>query len=135
VLPPNQGILTLPSGAELNVDKKTWIKPEIPTASHSIRTRHWLAQQLQLTEVVPATYYQPASKEASSELCTCKVVHKGWVVIDHKSNPQPADKWIDIAQDHIGQLQAYRETLESLSDKPVISTLVHFSCGGRVSRG
>lgn len=52
---------------------------------------------------------------------------EGWIVIDHKSNPQPKDKWLDIAQEHSGQLKSYRDALEALSGKPVISTLVHFS--------
>lgn len=55
---------------------------------------------------------------------------EGWIVIDHKSNPQPKEKWTEIAQEHSGQLQAYREVLESLSGKPVLETLIHFSVSG-----
>lgn len=54
----------------------------------------------------------------------------GWIIIDHKSNPQPKEKWLEIAQNHTGQLKAYRDTLETLSGKPVISTLVYFSISG-----
>ncbi|RCX07143.1 PD-(D/E)XK nuclease superfamily protein [Marinomonas foliarum] len=54
----------------------------------------------------------------------------GWIIIDHKSNPQPREKWLEIAQKHTGQLKAYRDTLETLSGKPVISTLVYFSISG-----
>jgi ATP-dependent exoDNAse (exonuclease V) beta subunit len=233
VLPPNQDTLTLPSGATLGVDIKTWVKPETPTATANNRTRYWLAPQLQMTEVVPADYYQPASKQIATKLSTCAVVHdfgsrisinckpdmdqlgsvlhhclalvlakpdiaidiideliksqvpgtlqgdqihnqglalldwintqhpnailhtempimkvlsggslrqgaidlvvetsEGWIVIDHKSNPQPKEKWTEIAQEHSGQLQAYREVVESLSGKPVLETMIHFSVSG-----
>lgn len=55
---------------------------------------------------------------------------KGWIVVDHKSNPQPKDKWLEIAQTHSSQLKAYRECLETLSSKPVLTTLIHFSVSG-----
>ena len=51
----------------------------------------------------------------------------GWVIIDHKSNPQPLDKWPDIAVEHSGQLKAYKDAVEELSNKPVLKTLIHFS--------
>ena len=233
VLPPTTGSLSLPSGATLNVDMKTWIKPETPTASPAVRTRHWLAPGLNLTETVSADYYQSASSQAPTGNATCNVVHdfgsrisingkpdmervgdivhhclalalskpdidveildslanenipgilqgeqilnqglalidwintrypnailhtelpilkmldggslrlgavdlaietsEGWVVIDHKSNPQPKEKWIEIAQDYSGQLQAYKEAIESLSGKPVLETFIHFSVSG-----
>ena len=235
VLPPDQGVLTLPSGATLNVDMRTWIKPEVPSASQANRTRHWLAPQLQLSEVPAVVYYRPAWKEASREHSQGTIVHnfgsritingkpdmdklgsvlhhclalvlakpntevdilnelveaqipgavqgeqmlnrglalidwiktqypqavlhteipimlqledgsvrqgaidlavetnQGWVVIDHKSNPQPRDTWLETALEYSGQLHAYREALERLSDKPVIKTLVHFSVSGGV---
>lgn len=233
IIPPNQNTLTLPSGVTLDVDIKTWIKPETPMPTANSRTRYWLAPQLQMTETVSADYYQPASKKIATEHSTCTVVHdfgsrisingkpdmnqlgsvlhhclalvlakpdiavetldklvkdqipgtllgdqihnqglalfdwintqhpdailhtempimkvlddgslrqgaidlvvetsEGWIVIDHKSNPQPKEKWTEIAQEHSGQLQAYREVLESLSGKPVLETLIHFSVSG-----
>lgn len=55
---------------------------------------------------------------------------EGWVVIDHKSNPQPRDQWLEIAEEHSGQLQSYRDALTGLSSKPMIGTLIHFSVSG-----
>lgn len=233
VLPPKQNALSLSSGATLNVDMKTWIMPENPIESHSIRSRNWLTPQLQLTEAAPSAYFQPASRETPIEQCSCKVIHnfgsrisingkpdmdrlgnvlhhclalvlskpdikvdalnelvisqipgtiqgdqifcqgialfdwiktqypdatlhtempitvalsdgglrqgtidlvvetdKGWIVIDHKSNPQPESKWCEIAQEYSGQLQAYSAALEKLSNKPVFRTLIHFSVSG-----
>ncbi|MEL0638505.1 UvrD-helicase domain-containing protein [Marinomonas sp. TI.3.20] len=232
-LPPAQGLLKLSSGATLNVDKQTWIKSDVASASTNTRSRHWLAPKLQLTEVTAVDYFQPASKIPPHTQSACSVLHdfgnripingkpnmdqlgsvlhhclalvlakpdldveilnelvkaelpgvvqgdhifkqglalfdwvktrypdavlhtempimlmlsdgglrqgaidlvveadEGWIVIDHKSNPQPKDKWLDIAQEHSGQLKAYRDALEVLSGKPVISTLVHFSVSG-----
>lgn len=235
VLPPTPGSLSLPSGATLNVDMKTWIKPETPTASSTIRTRHWLAPQLNLTETVPDDYYQPASKLAPTGTSTCNVIHdfgsrilvngkpdmervgnivhhclalvlstpdidvkildnlisaqipgtlqgeqihnqglalidwinthhphaihhtempimqmlsngslrqgaidlvvetsEGWILIDHKSNPQPKSKWTEIAKEHSGQLHAYQHAIEHFSSKPVLRTLLHFSVSGGI---
>lgn len=55
---------------------------------------------------------------------------EGWIVIDHKSNPQPKEQWLTIAKEHSGQLQAYREAIEALSGQKVIKTLIHFSVSG-----
>lgn len=54
----------------------------------------------------------------------------GWIIIDHKSNPQPKDKWKEIASSYSGQLNSYKESLIKLSDKPVLSTLIYFSVSG-----
>lgn len=233
ILPPGQGTLSLPSGATLNVDMKTWIMPDTPTATPNVRTRSWLAPQLRLTEAPAVAYYQPASQQVDNGQSTCTVEHdfnsritlngkpdmdqlgsvlhhcmalilakpdididildqlvntqlpgvlqteqilnqgralidwiktqypgavlhtempimltlsdgslrqgaidlvigtdEGWIVIDHKSNPQPKDLWLEVAKEHSGQLQAYREALETLSGKTVIKTLIHFSVSG-----
>lgn len=232
-LPPAKGLLTLSSGATLNVEKQTLVKPDVPSASTNTRARHWLAPQLQLTEIAAVDYFQPASKIPPHMQSTCTALHdfrtripingkpsmgqlgsvlhhclalifakpdldvdilnelveaeipgvvqgdhifrqglalfdwvktqypdavlhpempimlmlndgslrqgaidlvvetdEGWIIIDHKSNPQPKDKWLDTAHEHSGQLKAYRDALQVLSNKPVISTLVHFSVSG-----
>ena len=56
----------------------------------------------------------------------------GWVIVDHKSNPQPKADWLQVATRHSGQLAAYAEALEDLSGKPVLGTLIHFSVSGGV---
>jgi ATP-dependent helicase/nuclease subunit A len=57
-------------------------------------------------------------------------LENGWVIIDHKSNPQPTSKWCEISLEHSGQLAAYANALSQLSDKPVLKTLIHFSVSG-----
>jgi ATP-dependent exoDNAse (exonuclease V) beta subunit len=61
----------------------------------------------------------------------------GWVIVDHKSNPQPKAEWPRLAAEHSDQLAAYADALASLGGKPVRDTLIHFSVSGglvRVSR-
>jgi len=45
--------------------------------------------------------------------------HEGWVLIDHKSNPSPAARWDELAEEHIGQLEAYAKAIHMASGKPV----------------
>lgn len=58
----------------------------------------------------------------------------GWILIDHKSNPQPKAEWLRLAAQHSGQLSAYAEALCALSGKPVLETLIHFSVSGGIVR-
>ena len=43
----------------------------------------------------------------------------GWILVDHKSTPQGAQQWGDLAMTHAGQLAAYRDVLEAASGLPV----------------
>ena len=45
--------------------------------------------------------------------------HEGWVLIDHKSNPSPMARWDELADDHLGQLEAYAKAIHMASGKPV----------------
>jgi ATP-dependent exoDNAse (exonuclease V) beta subunit len=58
----------------------------------------------------------------------------GWVVIDHKSNPQPRSEWLPLAATHSGQLAVYADALADLSGKPVHERLIHFSVSGGLVR-
>lgn len=233
LFPPAAGLMTLPSGSSLNVEKKIWSQSAEPKVSVLNRSRYWLKPGLQLIETAVSAYYRPASKHNAVLPCEAKVIHDfnhrivingspemdkignvlhhclallltkpdidpnllknlvlseaagvlqldqiirqglellnwikttypdgvihsempitqsltdgslrqgaidlvvetgtGWVVIDHKSSPQPKDKWLAIAETYSGQLLAYRECLETLSSKPVLATLIHFSVSG-----
>jgi ATP-dependent exoDNAse (exonuclease V) beta subunit len=54
-------------------------------------------------------------------------LENSWVIIDHKSNPQPAFKLCEISFEHSRQLAAYANALSQLPDKPVLKTLIHLS--------
>jgi ATP-dependent exoDNAse (exonuclease V) beta subunit len=45
--------------------------------------------------------------------------HEGWVLIDHKSNPSPMAGWDKLADEHIGQLEAYARAVQMASGKEV----------------
>ena len=53
-----------------------------------------------------------------------------YVIIDHKSNPQPKERWKQIAMEHSGQLSAYSEALSSISGREVIANYVFFAVAG-----
>ena len=55
----------------------------------------------------------------------------GWLVIDHKSSPQPPSKWPDEAMKHSGQLAAYRAALMA-AGRDVAGCLLHFAVAGGV---
>ena len=57
-----------------------------------------------------------------------------WVVIDHKSNPQPKTEWLALAAEHSGQLAAYAEAVSALGGQPVVDRLIHFSVSGGLVR-
>ena len=53
----------------------------------------------------------------------------GWLVIDHKSSPQPRDKWPEEAMRHSGQLAAYKTAL-SAAGRNVMGCFLHFAVTG-----
>ena len=54
---------------------------------------------------------------------------QGWLVIDHKSSPQPASRWSEEALQHSGQLATYAGALRAAGRK-VARCLVHFAVTG-----
>jgi ATP-dependent exoDNAse (exonuclease V) beta subunit len=47
-------------------------------------------------------------------------VNRGWILIDHKSNPGGADRWDTIAQEYAGQLAEYKDAIERVSSEKVL---------------
>ena len=50
----------------------------------------------------------------------------GWILLDHKSNPQGAEKWPEIVHDHSGQLRAYGNALAQVTGKPILESWLFF---------
>jgi ATP-dependent exoDNAse (exonuclease V) beta subunit len=48
--------------------------------------------------------------------------NEGWILFDHKSNPQGSDHWPSLAAEHGGQLKAYKAGVEKASGRPVVDT-------------
>jgi ATP-dependent helicase/nuclease subunit A len=42
-----------------------------------------------------------------------------WILLDHKSNPEKPSVWPELANNHGGQMLAYRQAIEAASGKPV----------------
>jgi len=67
-----------------------------------------------------------------SVLATGQVVHgridllletaDGWVLLDHKSNPAPRDRWGLLAAEHGGQLSVYVDALARITGRTVTET-------------
>ncbi|MCY3620327.1 MAG: UvrD-helicase domain-containing protein [Gammaproteobacteria bacterium] len=56
---------------------------------------------------------------------------KGWLVIDHKSSPQPPSKWPEEAMKYSGQLATYRAALIA-AGRDLAGCLLHFAVTGGV---
>ena len=54
---------------------------------------------------------------------------KGWLVIDHKSSPQPPSRWPEEATKYSGQLAAYKNAL-SAADRNAAACYIHFAVTG-----
>ena len=51
-------------------------------------------------------------------------VDGGWVLLDHKANPAPRDRWEQVAKEHSGQLSIYADALVHVSGRPVKETWI-----------
>jgi len=50
----------------------------------------------------------------------------GWILLDHKSNPQGPEKWPEIAHEYSGQLVAYGNAVAQATGKPVLESWLFF---------
>ena len=51
---------------------------------------------------------------------------QGWILLDHKSNPQSADHWQSIAVNYSGQMHAYAKAIEKTTGKMVLESWLYF---------
>jgi ATP-dependent exoDNAse (exonuclease V) beta subunit len=54
----------------------------------------------------------------------------GWILLDHKSNPQGRDLWADRVDQYAGQMLAYQNAIETASGKPVLEIWLYFPVAG-----
>lgn len=97
----------------------------------------WIGQQYpgaRLHCELPFSRMLPTGQLQSGQLDLALELTDGWVVIDHKSNPQPKREWLRLAAEHSGQLGAYAEAVSAISARPVLETLIHFSISGGLVR-
>lgn len=80
----------------------------------------------------PFTYQLPTGQQASGWIDLLIKTEAGYIIIDHKSNPQTSQAWHELALQYSGQLQLYKTAVESLTCKPVLSCWIHFAVTGGI---
>jgi len=78
----------------------------------------------------PIEYVKPNGQTATGWIDALVETEEGYIIVDHKSNPQSRAEWNDVALKYSGQLTLYKEAVEAVSDKPVIGCWVHFAVTG-----
>jgi ATP-dependent exoDNAse (exonuclease V) beta subunit len=53
----------------------------------------------------------------------------GWVLLDHKANPAPRDRWDRIAEEHGGQLSVYADALARATGRSVVEAWIALPVG------
>lgn len=48
----------------------------------------------------------------------------GWVLLDHKANPAPRDRWDQVADEHGGQLSVYADALARATGRSVVEAWI-----------
>ena len=99
--------------------------------------RQWIEQRFpnsRLHTELPFSYHQENGQFCSGQIDLAVETEEGWIVIDHKSNPQPAAEWPQIALKHSGQLSAYSQALTALSGKTVLEAHIHFAIAGGITQ-
>lgn len=97
------------------------------------RLANWIADQYPDAKIhteLPVSRVLPNGQLQSGKIDLALELSDRWVIVDHKSNPQPKSEWETLAMAHSGQLAAYKEAIEAISEKPVAETLIHFTTGG-----
>lgn len=82
----------------------------------------------------PIEYVKSNGQTATGWIDALVETDEGYIIVDHKSNPQSRAEWNDVALTYSGQLALYKEAVEAVSDKPVIGCWVHFAVTGGVVR-
>ncbi len=80
----------------------------------------------------PIDYLKPNGQAVSGFIDALVETDEGYIIIDHKSNPQPRSDWNEIALKYSGQLALYKEAIEAVSNKPVLGCWIHFAVTGGV---
>ncbi len=93
-----------------------WIKEQFP--------------QARLFTEVPIMRNLNSNELESGRIDLLLAIKGGWIIIDHKSNPQSKDSWSGISLKYSGQLKAYSDALLALTGKPVFKSYIHFAVSG-----
>ena len=82
----------------------------------------------------PIEYQLPNGQTASGWIDALVETEQGYIIIDHKSNPQSSASQQEIALKYSGQLALYKDAVEAATNKSVVGCWIHFAVtGGAVS--
>jgi len=68
---------------------------------------------------IPVMQLLPSGQIVSGRIDLLIPTATGWILIDHKTTPQGAAQRDALAQTHGGQMLAYKEAIEHVTDRPV----------------
>ncbi len=78
----------------------------------------------------PIEYQLPNGQSASGWIDALIETEQGYIIIDHKSNPQSSATQQEVALKYSGQLALYKAAVEAATDKPVVGCWIHFAVTG-----
>lgn len=73
----------------------------------------------------PIRYRTAEGQEVNGFIDLLIETPEGWVIIDHKTAPQPRSHWPETVSRYSGQLALYRDVVASVTGKPVRETWLH----------
>ena len=94
-------------------------------------TRNHLKARRVLLEY-PIEYRMPNGQLAAGWIDALVETDEGYVIVDHKSSPRSRSESVNDALRYSGQLMLYKEAVEAISGKPVLSCWIHFAVMGLV---
>jgi len=75
----------------------------------------------------PIEYQLPNGQTASGWIDALVETEQGYIIVDHKSNPQSSASQQEIALKYSGQLALYKAAVEAATNKPVLGCWIHFA--------
>ena len=73
---------------------------------------------------VPIESIFPSGQVMHGQIDLLLEVDGGWVLIDHKANPAPRDRWEQVVTEHSGQLSIYADALVCATGRSVTETWI-----------
>jgi ATP-dependent exoDNAse (exonuclease V) beta subunit len=101
------------------------------------RFKHFIEHELEAISIkveYPIEYQLPNGQTASGWIDALVETEQGYIIIDHKSNPQSRTNQHEVALKYSGQLALYKAAVEAATDKPVVGCWIHFAVTGGVLR-
>jgi hypothetical protein len=83
---------------------------------------------------IPIEAVLPSGQTMQGRIDLLLETEDGWILIDHKSNPAPRDRWGEVAGEHAGQLFMYAAALEHVTARPVREIWILLAIAGGAIR-